>query len=59
MSIFILFQFAQLIVPYLRKIRYYDLCHPYVKHTTKNKALQKQKSQTTKTDDLGFLFLQY
>lgn len=35
------------------------LRHPYVKHTTKNKSLQKQKSQTTKNDDLGFLFLQY
>lgn len=25
----------------------HDLRHPYVKHTTKNKSLQKQKSQTT------------
>ena len=30
----------------LRKIRYHDLRHPYVKHATKNKSLQKQKSQT-------------
>ena len=43
----------------LRHIRFHDLRHPYVKHTTKNKSLQKQKSQTTKNDDLGFLFLQY
>ena len=43
----------------LRHIRFHDLRHPYVKHTTKNKSLQKQKSQTTENDDLGFLFLQY
>ena len=29
----------------MRKIRFHDLRHPYVKHTTKNKSLQKQKSQ--------------
>ena len=29
----------------LRHIRFHDLRHPYVKHTTKNKSLQKQKSQ--------------
>ena len=28
-------------------LRFHDLRHPYVKHTTKNKSLQKQKSQTT------------
>lgn len=28
-------------------VRFHDLRHPYVKHTTKNKSLQKQKSQTT------------
>ena len=43
----------------VKRIRIHDLRHPYVKHTTKNKSLQKQKSQTTKNDDLGFLFLQY
>ena len=26
-------------------VRFHDLRHPYVKHTTKNKSLQKQKSQ--------------
>ena len=31
----------------LPRIRFHDLSHPYVKHTTKNKSLQKQKSQTT------------
>ena len=29
----------------LRPIRFHDLRHPYVKHTTKNIFLQKQKSQ--------------
>ena len=29
----------------LPSIRFHDLRHPYVKHTTKNKSLQKQKSQ--------------
>ena len=29
----------------LKKIRFHDLRHPYVKHTTKNIFLQKQKSQ--------------
>lgn len=31
----------------LRHIRFHDLRHPYVKHTTKKYFLQKQKSQTT------------
>ena len=43
----------------LEDFHFHQLRHPYVKHTTKNKSLQKQKSQTTKNDDLGFLFLQY
>ena len=29
-----------------KHVRFHDLRHPYVKHTTKNKSLQKQKSQT-------------
>ena len=41
----------------LPRIRFHDLRHPYVKHTTKNKSLQKQKSQATKNDSLGFLLL--
>ena len=32
----------------LPRIRFHDLRHPYVKHTTKNKSLQKQKSQAIK-----------
>ena len=32
----------------LPHIRFHDLRHPYVKHTTKNKSLQKQKSQAIK-----------
>ena len=39
-------------------IRFHDLRHPYVKHTTKNKSLQKQKSQTINADSLGFLFFE-
>ena len=38
--------------------RIHDLRHPYVKHTTKNKSLQKQKSQAIKqADSLGFALL--
>ena len=29
-------------------VRFHDMRHPYVKHTTKNKSLQKQKSQAIK-----------
>lgn len=32
----------------VKRIRVHDLRHPYVKHTTKNKSLQKQKSQAIK-----------
>ena len=32
----------------IEHLRFHDLRHPYVKHTTKNKSLQKQKSQTIK-----------
>lgn len=42
----------------LPHIRFHDLRHPYVKHTTKNKSLQKQKSQTINADSLGFLFFE-
>ena len=31
-----------------KNVRFHDLRHPYVKHTTKNKSLQKQKSQAIK-----------
>ena len=41
----------------LPDVRYHDLRHPYVKHTTKKYYLQKQKSQATiSNDSLGFLF---
>lgn len=42
----------------MRPIRFHDLRHPYVKHTTKNISLQKQKSQTTNFDLIvwGFCF---
>ena len=41
--------FAKLLKKHgLRKIRYHDLRHLYVKHTTKKYFLQKQKSQTIK-----------
>ena len=40
-------------------IRFHDLRHPYVKHTTKKYNSEKQKTQTTNlsADSLGFLFL--
>ena len=40
-------------------VRFHDLRHPYVKLTTKKYLLQKQKSQATVADNLGFLFLLY
>ena len=43
----------------VKRIRIHDLRHPYVKHTTKKYLLQKQKSQATVADNLGFLFLLY
>ena len=43
----------------LPRIRFHDLRHPYVKHTTKKYNSEKQKTQTTNlsADSLGFLFL--
>ena len=43
----------------LRRMRFHDLRHPYVKHTTKKYNSEKQKTQTTKIEDLiawGFCF---
>ena len=43
----------------LKKIRFHDLRHPYVKHTTKKYNSEKQKTQATKIVDLiawGFCF---
>lgn len=42
----------------LPPVHFHSLRHPYVKHTTKNKSLQKQKSQTINADSLGFLFFE-
>lgn len=36
-----------LVAHQMKRIRFHDLRHPYVKLTTKNKSLQKQKSQAT------------
>ena len=42
----------------LPDVVFHSLRHPYVKHTTKNISLQKQKSQTIKqADSLGFALL--
>ena len=43
----------------LPHIRFHDLRHPYVKHTTKKYNSEKQKTQATNfnADSLGFLFL--
>ena len=41
----------------LPRVRFHDLRHPYVKHTTKKYNSEKQKTQTTNYfDSLGFLF---
>ena len=43
----------------MRPIRFHDLRHPYVKHTTKKYNSEKQKTQATKIEDLiawGFCF---
>ena len=42
-----------------KQIRFHDLRHPYVKHTTKKYNSEKQKTQATKIVDLiawGFCF---
>ena len=42
----------------LPKVRFHDLRHPYVKHTTKKYNSEKQKTQATKMDLIawGFCF---
>ena len=42
-----------------KRLRFHDLRHPYVKHTTKKYNSEKQKTQATNfnADSLGFLFL--
>lgn len=40
----------------LRRIRFHDLRHPYVKHTTKKYNSEKQKTQATKIDLIAWVF---
>ena len=40
----------------LRKIRFHDTRHPYVKHTTKKYNSEKQKTQATKMDLIAWVF---
>ena len=40
----------------LRAIRFHDLRHPYVKHTTKKYNSEKQKTQATKIDLIAWVF---
>jgi len=53
-------KFGDLLRKYnLPHIRFHDLRHPYVKHTTKKYNSEKQKTQATKIEDLiawGFCF---
>ena len=41
---------------HLRRIRFHDLRHPYVKHTTKKYNSEKQKTQATKMDLIAWVF---
>ena len=40
----------------VKRIRVYDLRHPYVKHTTKKYNSEKQKTQATKMDLITWFF---
>lgn len=40
----------------VKRIRVYDLRHPYVKHTTKKYNSEKQKTQATKMDLITWVF---
>ena len=40
----------------LPRIRFHDLRHPYVKHTTKKYNSEKQKTQATKMDLITWVF---
>ena len=49
--------FSDLLKKYgLRHIRFHDLRHPYVKHTTKKYNSEKQKTQATKIDLIAWVF---
>ena len=41
----------------LRHIRFHDLRHPYVKHTTKNISCKSRNPKPPTSGNLGFLFL--
>ena len=43
----------------LPDIRFHDLRHPYVKHTTKKYNSEKQKTQATKMDLIAWVFRFY
>ena len=43
----------------MRPIRFHDLRHPYVKHTTKKYNSEKQKTQATKMDLIAWVFRFY
>ena len=40
----------------LPRVRFHDLRHPYVKHTTKKYNSEKQKTQATKMDLITWVF---
>ncbi|MDY2654513.1 MAG: tyrosine-type recombinase/integrase [Eisenbergiella porci] len=40
----------------LKSVRFHDLRHPYVKHTTKKYNSEKQKTQATKMDLIAWVF---
>lgn len=40
----------------LKRMRFHDLRHPYVKHTTKKYNSEKQKTQATKIDLIAWVF---
>lgn len=43
----------------IQDIRFHDLRHPYVKHTTKKYNSEKQKTQATKMDLIAWVFRFY
>ena len=42
-----------------KQVRFHDLRHPYVKHTTKKYNSEKQKTQATKMDLIAWVFRFY
>ena len=41
----------------MRRIRFHDLRHPYVKHTTKKYSCKSRNPKPPTSGNLGFLFL--